>query len=222
MKKILVLIIAFAVAHVGFAQTQYASAKDSDPAAKAVLDKMRTKLEGYSTITANFTLTIEIPEEPKEVQKGTIQQQGDKYRLEAESQTMVSDGESLWLHLKNSKEVQINDVDEGEEMLSPSSFLKFYETEEFIYVLSNEFPEKGKVVQQIEFKPTDEDSEYHKVRLTVNKKTSEVIRVKAFAKDGSRFTFELNNLTPNKSIPASTFTMTKSECADCHWEDLRI
>lgn len=224
MKKILAFLTMMALVTVTFAQTkQYTAAQESDPEAKKLLDKVQAKYNSYKTLKADFTLTIEIPEEPAEVQKGKFMQEGDKYRLEAEAQTMVSDGETLWLHMKNSQEVQINDVEEEEgEVLSPSSFLKFYESEEFVYVLINEFPEKGVVVQQIEFKPLDEDSEYHKVRLTLNKKTNEVMRIKAFAKDGSRFSFELGKLIANPTLPASTFKFEKSECAECEFVDLRI
>lgn len=224
MKKILVFLTMMALVTMTFAQTnQYTDASQSDPAAKALLDKVQKKYKAYKTMQADFTLTIEIPEEAKEVQKGKFMQSGDKYRLEAESQTMVSDGETLWLHMKNSEEVQINDVEEDEdEILSPSSFLNFYESEEFVYFLVNEFPENGVVVQQIEFKPLDEDSEYHKVRLTLNKKTNEVMRIKAFSKDGSRFSFELGKLIANPTLPEATFKMLKSECPECHWEDNRI
>jgi len=223
MKKILAFFTMTALFTMSFAQTpQYTDASQSDPAAKKLLDKVQAKYKSYKTMKADFTLTIEIPEEPKEVQKGKFMQEGEKYRLEAEAQTMVSDGETLWLHMKNSEEVQINDVEEDEDMLSPSSFLKFYESEEFVYVLINEFPENGVVVQQIEFKPLDEDSEYHKVRLTLNKKTNEVIRIKAFSKDGARFSFELGKVIANPTLPASTFKFQKSECPTCHYEDLRM
>ena len=213
-----------ALVTITFAQTnQYTNASQSDPAAKALLDKVQKKYKAYKTIQADFTLKIEIPEEAEEVQKGKFMQSGEKYRLEAESQTMVSDGETLWLHMKSSQEVQINDVEEDEdEMLSPSSFLNFYESEEFVYFLVNEFSENGVVVQQIEFKPLDEDSEYHKVRLTLNKKTNEVMRIKAFSKDGSRFSFEMGKLIANPTLPDATFKMVKSECSECHWEDNRI
>ena len=224
MKKILAFLTMMALVTITFAQTkQYTATKHSDPAAKALLDKVQAKYNSYKTMQADFTLTIEIPEEPAEVQKGKFMQAGDKYRLEAEAQTMVSDGKTLWLYMKNSQEVQINDVDEEEgEVLSPSSFLKFYESEKFVYVLINEFPENGVVVQQIEFKPLEEDSEYHKVRLTLNKKTNDVMRIKAFSKDGSRFTFELGKLIANPALPASTFNFAKSECPACHFEDLRM
>jgi outer membrane lipoprotein-sorting protein len=224
MKKILAFLTLMALVTITFAQTnQYTNASQSDPAAKALLDKVQKKYKAYKTIQADFTLKIEIPEEAEEVQKGKFMQSGEKYRLEAESQTMVSDGETLWLHMKSSQEVQINDVEEDEdEMLSPSSFLNFYESEEFVYFLVNEFSENGVVVQQIEFKPLDEDSEYHKVRLTLNKKTNEVMRIKAFSKDGSRFSFEMGKLIANPTLPDATFKMVKSECSECHWEDNRI
>ena len=201
----------------------FTSAKESDPAAKKVLDKVRAKYESYKTMKADFTLTIELPEEQPEIQKGNITLKGDAFRLEADAQTMVSDGETMWLHMKDNEEVQINDMEEEDgEILSPNSFLKFYEAEDFVYVLSDELTENGQVVQQIEFKPLDDESEYHKVRLTVNKKTNEIVRIKAFAKDSSRFTFELNKVTANPTIEDSIFTFKKSECPTCYWEDLRM
>ena len=105
---------------------------------------------------------------------------------------------------------------------SPKDLLKAYEWDNYIYVLVNEFSENTRVVQQIEFKPTDRDSDYSKIRLTLDKKTSEVINIKTFGKDGSRYTLTVNKLLPNASINASTFTFAKNECPDCHFEDLRI
>lgn len=172
---------------------------------------------------ATFTLEIEFPGEPVDIQKGHMIQKGEKYWLDFESQTMISDGATLWLHLKNAEEVQINDVEEDEgEVLSPSSMFKIYETEEFVYALTNEIAEKGVVVQQIEFKPLDPDSEYFKIRLEINKKTSEVIRMKSFSKDGTRYTLTMDKLTSNKDFPDYKFIFNKSECPDCHIEDLRM
>ena len=43
---------------------------------------------------------------------------------------------------------------------SPKDLMRAYEWDNYIYVLVNEFSEKGRIVQQIEFKPTDRDSDY--------------------------------------------------------------
>ncbi len=225
MKRIMLLAICGFIVTSLSAQEKndYSSSTQSDPAAKAVLDKVRAKFEGYSSFEAEFSLVIELPEEPKEVQKGKLQQKGEKFRLNLESHGIVSDGESIWLHLKNAQEVQISDVEEGDgDLLSPKDLLQIYESEEYVYVLANEFMENNRPVQQIEFKPLDRDSEYSKLRMTLDKKSSDIVRIKVFAKDGSRYTLNMNKMKPNVSFTADHFTWTKKECPDCYVEDLRL
>ncbi len=199
--------------------------EDSDPKAKEALEKMRKKYEAFQTLEAEFSIAIEIPSQPTQNQKGKLVQQGDKYRLLMGDRTMVSDGKAVWLFLQKNNEVQINDVEEDTEsggISSPKDLLKAYEWEDYIYALTNEFTENGKVVQQIEFKPTLRDSEYSKIRVTLDKKTSDIVNIKSFGKDGSRYTLTVNKFTPNKQVNASTFTFAKSECPSCHFEDLRM
>lgn len=204
--------------------TQYTNAGDSDPAAKAILQKLRQKYEGYPSFQADYTLTIELPEQPAEVQQGTLARQGDKYHLELGSQEVISDGEALYLILHNNQEVQINDMpEEGEDqsILSPQALLSLYESDKFVYTLVNEVDRNGTVAQQIEMKPLDKYADYSKVRMEVDKKRNEVMNVIAFGKDGSRYTFTLNKMTPNKSFPAGHFTFNKSNFPNYYVEDLR-
>jgi len=222
MKNIIAILIAICCVATTFAQTEK---ETSDPKAKAILEKMRTKYEAYKTVGADFTLTIEIPEEEKEVQSGTIAQSGDKYRVDLEHQAVYSDGTSLWLFMKNSNEVQINDVDDFDEegeMLSPKDLLRIYEKEDFIYQLVNEDYENGVAIQQIEFKPTDRDSEYSKMRVTLDKKNMQIRRIKAFSKDGSRYTMEVKKFKPNSKYTSADFVFNPDDYPDIFVEDLRI
>lgn len=203
---------------------QYTKAGESDPAAKAILNKLRQKYDSYKTLQADFALEIQMPEQPKDVQKGSISRQGDKYRLEMGGQTVISDGKALYLVLHKNKEVQINDVpEEGEDdsVLSPQALLKLYNSKKFVYALMNEVAQNGTVLQQIEFKPLDPSSDYSKLRMEVDKKKNEVNNIKAFGKDGSRYTFRLTKVTPNAAIAASVFTFEKSKFPGYHVEDLR-
>lgn len=208
-----------------FAQkTQFTSADESDPQAKAILEKLKSKYQAYSSIEAKFTLEIEIPEQPIEKQTGLIRQKGDQYYLELGNQVIISDGEAIYLVLKNNKEVQINDMpdeDEDDSLLSPSSMFNFYEKGEFVYFLTNEMMEKGKAIQQIEFKPLDDYAEYSKLRMTVERDAKKIVRIKAFSKDGSRYTFKLNQLSPNKSFGSAQFRFDAAKFPGYHVEDLR-
>lgn len=197
---------------------------DSDPKAKAALDKMRKKYEGYSSLEVEFSMVVELPEQPKALQKGKILQKGTRYRLDFNGQTIISDGKSLWVVLPKNKEVQINDVpdaDEDDAILSPQSLFRIYEKQNFTYALINEYTEAGKLLQEIEFKPLDRFSEYSKLRLTLNKTTSELVQIKGFTKDGARYTFAIVRLTPNKPFADTTFSFSKSAYPGYHIEDLR-
>ncbi|MCR9286636.1 outer membrane lipoprotein carrier protein LolA [Saprospiraceae bacterium] len=224
MRKIFLILLLGSLFTTTFAQAKdFTKKSDTDPAATAVLEKMKTKYDAYKTLEANFEIIIEIPEQAKEVQKGKLLQMGEKYRLNLEGQIIVSDGTSLWYYSERREEVQINDVEESEgEVMSPKDLMRIYESEDYVYFLTNEMAENGKIIQQIEFKPLDSDSEYSKLRLTVDKKTQEILRIKAFSKDGSRYTFILKDVVPNKPYSDTLFKFQKSECPNCHWEDLRI
>ncbi|MCB0629867.1 MAG: outer membrane lipoprotein carrier protein LolA [Saprospiraceae bacterium] len=229
MRKLLLLFLGLSLTLITQAQvrenTQYTKAGDSDPAATAILEKLRKKYDAFNSVEADFTLDIQLPEQPKEVQKGTLVRQGDKYKLDLATQSVMSDGKALWLILHNNKEVQINNVPDPEEaegsLLTPQALFNFYESGKYVYQFVNEFVENGKLVQIIEFKPLDKYSEYSKLRVVVDKKKNEMVSVTAFSKDGSRYIFTIGEFRPNKSYAASFFTFDKSKYPDYYVEDLR-
>ncbi|HMO40888.1 MAG TPA: outer membrane lipoprotein carrier protein LolA [Saprospiraceae bacterium] len=226
MKNLLLFMLLSGMAFALPAQTKtdYNKAADSDPRAKAILDKVQKKYEGYKSLEAAFALDIELPEQPKESQKGKVARSGDKYRVELAGQSVICDGKSIWLIMSSNKEVQINnmpDADEDTDILSPQSLFNFYQKGKFAYVLVNEYSQGGKAVQEIEFKPLQKNFDYSKIRMTVNKTTSEVLNVKAFGKDGSRFTITISQLVPNKAFTADYFTFDKAKYPGYHVEDLR-
>ena len=229
MKNILAILVILSLALSGFAQEVPSEAlyeEKSDPAATEILEKVSKKYEKFTSLEVDFTMTIEIPEEPQEVQKGKIIQSGDKYFLDIPQMAIYCDGEVIWTHLKRQKQVQINNYEEdenSEEIMSPKDILKIYESNNYFYVLMNEAYEKGVMIQQIEFKPKDRNSEYSKMRVTINKTNSEIMRLKVFSRDGSRFTFIIDEAKTNKSFADNTFVFNKSKVGDdIDIEDLRI
>ncbi|HNL39918.1 MAG TPA: outer-membrane lipoprotein carrier protein LolA, partial [Saprospiraceae bacterium] len=79
----------------------------------------------------------------------------------------------------------------------------------------------GKLLTHIEFKPVSRNSEYAKIRVSVDEKALTIESIKAFAKDGSRYTFKVTRLTPNKVFPANHFTFDAKKYPGVHVEDLR-
>lgn len=194
----------------------------SDPQAKKILDKMKAKFESYKTIQATFKLTIETGSE-KDVQQGTTFLAGNKYRMEMSKQDVICDGQAVWFHAKKDNEVQVSDANTEEgSMLSPSKLLMVYqEGKKVLYAISGEGTENGKHVVFIEFKPTNNQEDYSKMRVAIDKTTDQVVQVKIFGKDGMRYTFDILSLTPNAAIPASKFIFDKSKFPGIHVVDNR-
>ena len=226
MKNTLVLCFLLSIGMMLHAQDgSFTSIADSDPASKNILDGLQKDYAAYQSMEADFTLTIEIPEEDKEVQKGIIIQKGEKYRLDINGQCIVSDGTTLWYHVASNNEVQISDADEGddeEDLLSPKNFMKFYKEGKFIVSPVMAAKENGQTVRWIELKPTDEDSEYSKLRMSLHASKNELQQIKAFAKDGSRFTLKINELVPNKKYTDNQFTFDVKKYPQIRIEDTRI
>lgn len=197
----------------------------SDPEAKKVLDKIRKKYEGYKTVEAAFSLNIEVPGQAKEVQTGTISQEGEKFRLEMAQQVIVNDTKTTWVYLKKNNEVQINKSNpkgmEDSDFMTPKELLRRYEKGDFLYALTDKITEGGKVLTQIEFKPKDKNSEYSKLRLSIDEKAGTMESIRAFAKDGSRFTFKITRLTPNKALAPTVFAFDTKQYPGVKVEDLR-
>ena len=226
MNKLVALFLLVSISFSAFAQTRdaYTKAEESDPQAKAILEKLSAKYDTYKTLEVKFSIDIQIPEQDNLlIQKGTLAQSGDKYRVDMKDQSFICDGQSLWFHQPAMNEVQINDAAEMEEdLLSPKDLMKIYEKKDYVYALVNQFVEKGIPIQQIEFKPIDKSSEYAKIRLSVNKKKNSIMHIKVFAKDGSRYTFKISEITPNKKFATNYFQFDAKKFPGVHVEDLRI
>lgn len=220
----LIFCVSWSVATAQNGQNTLSSSADSDPQAKAVLEQMRNKYEGYKTIDVTFSLEMKLPEEAAESQTIHLKKKGDAYRVEMPGRTVISDGKTLWMIMDRNQEVQINDVPDAAgdaSILSPEALFRLYETDDFAYYLVGQTTEGGNVVQKIEFKPLDEYADYSKMRLTVVKGSNEFVRVKAFSKDGARFTITVKDMQPNTAMSDQLFTFNKADYPDYYIEDLR-
>lgn len=226
MNKLLLITLAFFLGTSVWAQNnQYLNAEDSDPEATAVLKKVKAKYEAYKTIESDFVLDIEIPEQEKQSMQGALERQGDKYHLKMGTQEVFCDGKAIYFILHNNKEVQINDMpdpDEDDSILTPQSVFNFYESDKFVYFITGELVENGRRLQEITFKPLDRDgTDYAKLVLTLDKANAKIIRVKAYSKDASRYTFHLGKVKTNTGLTASAFSFDKNKFPGYYIEDLR-
>lgn len=205
------------------AQTSGVRTGTKDPQATKILQAVRKEFESARTLQIQFVMETEMPEAAPSVQKGTLRQSGGKYHIETSEIVMVSDGKTMWFVNKKSQEGQINDVSDpdGLGMYSPVELLKIYERDDHNYALVNEYTEKGAVLQQIEFIPTDRAADYSRARLTVQKDNRRIREVRFYYKDGTKLTLQVDKIMKNPSLDPGVFSFRAADFPKVHMEDLR-
>ncbi len=196
----------------------------SDPEATKILDKLKKKYDSFLSMEAEFTLELKLSGQDTEIQNGKIIQSGDMYYLNLDDQEIYNNGTHIWVHLKSNKEVQLSDADFEDEgqIMSPKDILRIYESNEYIYAITDVRTEKGTKLTDIEFKPLDRDSEYIKMRISISKKDNMMKNITIFARDGSRYTLNLGDIASNKTYDDKIFAFDKAAYPKVHVEDLRL
>lgn len=217
--------LIFGISVVGYSQSNTMTTKsDSDPNAKVILDKLKKQFDTYKSLELNFEFQLEMPGKPIETQKGKLIQDGIKYAIVMKDQEIYADGKQTWLYLKNKKEVQISDFDDsGSDMfLSPKQMLSLYQTGDYVYSILEERKVGKTTYSDIEFKPLKSNSDFTKLRLTVDKTANKFVTLRVFLRDGSRYLLKMDSLIPNKKYTPDAFVMNLKDLKGVHIEDLRM
>lgn len=218
-KNALILILIL-----GMAQYITGQERVNDPEAIQIINEARENYNALTAVETDFELIIEQGPTNPQTKKGKMIQQGNSYFMETEDQAIYIDGNSTWLHLKGSNEVQINDYEEEDQfsMLSPSMILQEFNIEDYDYMVSNRGKENKQDIVQISIKPLDENADFSKIRFTFAESSMELLRIKLFGDNSARYTLNILNLTTNQTYAQDQFVFNADKFPGIYIEDLRI
>ncbi len=209
MKNLLLIAILLAYTISGIAQ--------NDKKATAILDEVSVKTKSYKTIKIDFTYAMDNAKEKiHDKFKGTLISKGDKYKLTAAGQDVISDGKTLWTYLKDANEVQINNVGEDEDSFTPTKMLSGY-TKDF----KSKFIEEKGNTQVIELYPLKKGKSFTKVRLTIDKAKKQISRFVIYDRNGSTFSYIIDKFVADQAIADNVFTFNKADHPGVEMNDMR-
>jgi outer membrane lipoprotein-sorting protein len=216
MKRIAVLVAVILYCSVGFAQ--------QDEKAKGILEKVTEATKGYSTISASFDYVMENKEEGiHEENKGNIVLKGDKFHLSLPmlGLEMFNNGETVWTYMKDAGEVTVADADdEMNELMDPSKIFTIYE-EGFNYKFVEEKTVAGTPVYVIDLFPEDEEIEYSKIRIQIEKQRMLIKNAEMIGKEGNNYIVKVEDLKTNVTANDSDFVFDKGKYPNVEVIDLR-
>jgi len=200
------------------------AAAQNDPTAQKLLASVSKNYQSYSNAQVNFTLkAVNHQQQTTLNEKGVliVEPKTNKFHITMKEQEIISDGKLQWTILKEEQEVQVAEVDPtASESLTPATIFTFYK-KGYKYISTKTERLGNKQLSVVELAPEDTKKQFFKVRLRVDKALKQIYDVVVFDKNGSKYTYSIQNLVSNIKIAPKTFIFDKVNYPDLEVVDLR-
>ncbi len=187
------------------------AAAQSDSLSLSDVQKAYEALDG---LRASFTQVIssDFAEDTTRMD-GTVLLSGNKYRVEAPDQTVVTDGATTWIYTPADSQVVINDAEQEASTVTPESFLTA-SAERYTVKSSAPTTRNGTPHVKLEIESTDSATNFQTATLWVRQSDRVVTRIRASDRDGSTLDLRLRNLEVNPALEGDPFRFSPPEGVD--------
>lgn len=165
----------------------------------ALLERLRAKYDAIESLRARFTQTA-----GDDVTQGTLVLRGNQYRIEAASQTLVSDGRTTWAYSESQAQVLVNDYVEDETGFSPTEFFTHYPERHDVALRGSEIL-GGARHEVLALRPKSADAYLREITLYVRSADALPTRVSVVDGGGTRLTFDLHDIELNPALGEEDF-----------------
>jgi outer membrane lipoprotein-sorting protein len=198
--------------------TPFTLSAQKDSKATELLQAVGNHYKSFSSMQAAFTILIENHKEnSSEKQKGLLTVKGDKYKIELESQDIISDGQIVWTHLKEEKEVQINSIDKSkDDQITPNKIFSIGQKG-----FKSRLTDTKKSIQTVELIPEDAKKPYFKIVMQIDKDKKLLTSLKILNKNGIHITYTVDKFMQNVDAPDVLFSFDSAKHKNVEVIDLR-
>ena len=180
----------------------FASSKND---AKAIIKKVLKKYDENKNIKVDFlTFHWKLTENISE-QKGTIWLEGkEKFKIESEDQTIVSDGTTVWIYSNANNQVLIDKVANAEDINLPRDILlNFSDDYESLYVKEEKIENQNCFL--IELTSRMDDQFIKQIKIWIETKKMILVKIEQTDLNKNVSSYLLSNFKTNVPISANFF-----------------
>lgn len=182
--------------------------------AKALLDEVYNKVQGYDNIEVTFKYTLENNEANiNQETRGDVTMEGDKYLFNYLGSQQVFDGKKVYTIVPENEEVTIDDKSDEENTITPSKMLTFYK-KGHIYAWDILQNVQGRMVQYVKLTPIDTNSEIASILLGIDAQTKHIYKLIETGKNGTKTTITVNSFKTNQPLSKTLFTFDEAKYKD--------
>lgn len=189
---------------------------------KAIMDKAFAGFEKSQGIQLFFkTTSTDDKGNLYEPQTGTAFIKGNRFKLEMESMDIWFDGETQWVFIKETNEINISKPD-GQEVaaVSPLALLGMYKNG---YILKAPLSKtiNGTPVWQIEMVPATGNKQFKRVTAAISKKNNTVVQVILTSANHMKTQIDITSYNANHQFDNAMFRFDKTAHPGVEIIDLR-
>ena len=208
MKKILFLTLLLAGTLTAQAQT-----------ARNVMDRAAAKLEKAGGMQATFETTMFKGTAEQGTTRGTIQVQGQKFRVASQGADVWFDGKTQWSLLAGSDEVNVTTPTRAEvQQMNPYHFINLYKQGYGLSLSTTTY--QGKTMRKVDMTATSRGADIQKMTILIDQNDTPV-NVRLKDKKGNWMRFRISSLKTGQKFSADTFQYKPSDHPGVEVIDLR-
>jgi outer membrane lipoprotein carrier protein len=186
-----------------------AAAQEKELTVKYVTDQIQHRYEMVDDAVAQFEQQVKFGySKIEQTFTGTLyMKKPNRYRIESEHQTIVTDGISVWAYSPANNQVIIDHYKENQNSLTPNKFMLNLPSNYYATLLGTE---KGKSGEQVLLKlvPKDDRSFVKTVKIWVDEKNWMVKKILILDVNETTTTYTINDMKLNVSLKDRTFNFT--------------
>ena len=171
-----------------------------------LLTKLGDKAQSYKAYEIAYTSTlVDLKNDFELMQDGTIQIEGDRFRLDLGDYLIYCDGETVWTFEPEMNECYIDDTETmKEEGMDPSKLFTVWEND-FRREWIGRSQVSGRDCAQINLYASTEKP-FHTLKLFVDDKALEVVQIVMKGREGSDVTYTVKTFSTSLEVRPGMFT----------------
>ena len=180
-------------------------AQTNDP----LLDKVKAHYADINGFSADFTQTLTDATGDAFSFSGKLKISSDKFHIAMDEQTLISNGNTIWIYYSDVNEVIISPMEQdGSELMRPSYYFSI-PTENFLYQAEGSATLEGKTFQKYRFTPKDKTMNFHTLMLWIDPSSHTIQQAEVTDKEQQKIKFQIHN-TGNLETARKLDTWQKS------------